>query len=898
MAGAALALGTSAALALDPMESAEFNVRVTDATGRPVAGATVLLKFSEQHPARKPVRVTTNRDGEARLQVRLTNAVTEIDHRGSWRIERDGFLPHDAWWSAFPGARIEQSFQLERAATTLIRITGAAAALAHWQPIQIYYASGGYRQTARGRLDEHAEFRFVRPQSGADPELKIGTALRRFPADAKEVAVRLTEKEARSLLGDHVLAGRLLLADGQPAKGWWVARDTELVSSGGSNRGPMIGSFAAANFFRTGRSGKFRIEHCGEFLLIRSPEGLPFLYPLNPRSWDEPVHAVTITLPEVRRIHRGTLLFENGSPASGHPIQIRQVHSEEGHWNLNRSAFGAVPSGTQPPDEITRTRRDGAYELPIYFGAQHSFSPMAPLSVYDNGLTSAGQVTLHSRASQPAGERKRVTLRFVDERGAILPDIRLYEWDGFAGGRSTVTSSGGSWDAGGWNIFVKKNTGTINIRRAQGTNWNEFSRRIDVSGETNRVVEISVPDSLHRSVRQSLRGRLIDPDGRPVADATLYPFTTSEQLKQQTGINAGPMRPNRIFHGLKAVTDADGQFRFEWAPEECFLNIHRYGADGNTVTLPGWLAQPPSANASNRDLLIRLQPAGSVRVLTPSGLTTNPKSVYLMAGESADITSYRVTLSSNGLHAPFVAPGAYQLVSYNPFEFGPISNITVSVRAGEETVIDLSSTNYLPAPERGHAWLAVRVLDGGKPVSGAIVQRHLLGERPAVTGDLSDARGRVRIDTEAGAEYVVVARVPGKLIGWQRVRGSGFASNLDLALGAVRTLELELPALPDAGTRNFYDGRMVSLQAPGLDDSEARALFITLGLAEKIFYGRSQAKGVLWSDLALTRVAEDLPVNLPLAFEVTRSGQPQQSGMITLTALDPRVRPLKIEAAK
>ena len=168
-------------------------------------------------------------------------------------------------------------------------------------------------------------------------------------------------------------------------------------------------------------------------------------------------------------------------------------------------------------------------------------------------------------------------------------------------------------------------------------------------------------------------------------------------------------------------TDADGHFAFTAAPNDCYLQVSPYTADGHSLDLRGW-SPPFPVNGDHVEL--RLHPAGSVKILLPNAIS---QVEMVPVGESAEVfpndSNKYIGLTfdpaAHALVTPSAAPGTY--VFHAPIlpALGVAAGESIQVVAGKETLLDWRNRPLANAsPE---TWCTVHVFADGKPVSGAQV---------------------------------------------------------------------------------------------------------------------------------------------------------------------------------
>lgn len=247
----------------------------------------------------------------------------------------------------------------------------------------------------------------------------------------------------------HPIRLTLIAPDGSPAAGWFVAPNAHVTSTY-SWVGGLIGSpihvYGADKPVQAGVGGVASFRQATEHLVVFSPQGFPFLYPLHLRTWSPAEHRVTLRLALVRRTQAGRLTAPDGRPVADFPLRVSHAHT----GTYNCEIEGDAPAG------LLRTGAEGRYALPQYFGTGYEYDAgRQGYYAYDLAADHAALTML----DVPPGpqDRKQVTLAFVDERGKPLPEIGVDLVEGDAG-LSPVTG------ARGIHLFLRKSTARAVIK--------------------------------------------------------------------------------------------------------------------------------------------------------------------------------------------------------------------------------------------------------------------------------------------------------------------------------------------------------------------------------------------------------------------------------------------------
>ncbi|MCY3018566.1 MAG: hypothetical protein NTW87_05990 [Planctomycetota bacterium] len=953
VAVALLLLGSDEAGAVEWTKAATVRVNVSGEEGRSVAGARISLKPPEGASA--PDAKTTDARGDATFELIHPDWDANLDI--AWnvgvRVEADGFLPLNADWQLFPGAEKAERLVLESGQTTRFRVRNTQGV--PLPGVSLRFHSATKQNLGRmdfGETDGQGVCVFVHPQLSARASVYVGTVEERFSPEATEVTVVVPPDKMPPGYPLRDLTVRVLDPNGRPAAGWFVAgRVARGVSTSSTHSTIQYHCYSAWDVSALGADGVIVARHVGEHLAVISPQGVPFLYPLSPRNWPEGERRVTIRIPPVRRTHSGQLVTGAGAPVAGFPLRVQNVQSGGQHWGV--SYYQTTPGASTPgwwgfgsgaPMQVGTwtTDADGRYQIPIYFGMLYSVYG-GTRGFYTSDLASETVATLRKSADDKR-KYKQVMFRFKDEKGALV-SFNSCSYSGYAGQKQLTSSGGGLLsDTRGCHLFVGDKTDRIEFK-ARSHEWKEFSRTFNLDAAGDQQFEVTLPEDLRLP---PLKGRVLDPAGKPVEDVSIGLYRPRER---------GARKTDREYLGYNATTDAEGRFSFPAAPDECLVNMYRYAPDGNTSSLPGW-CEPPAVTPKDRDITVRLQPCGSVRVLLPD---TFPRDQRLYVANARDTEAMGYSLvhdaAARAWVAPYVQPGHFTLTSY-----GSTLDLvaTVDMKAGEETVVDLRERKFAAAVE-AEAWHELIVTSAGQPASGAIVTlytmprgdtaaiRKLIAElgdkdfdtreraqnqlaemgataimplreslaqdnpevrtRAArilekigayddgyrrVGADLANDGGHVRFRGVTGVRHVAVARVHGRQVGWRAFTlEEGGKTTIELL--PARTLVVQINALNDSQS---YDWRQARLSVPGLAVDESTALWRALDLAEEgVYFGSANPQRLL-RDGPSTRIAADLPVGRTYSVEILGQGNAVLAKQdVLLQQQDSAVEELRINTA-
>jgi hypothetical protein len=866
------------AVAIDVDLPAHVRIRVEDEAGKPLPGASVT--FAPGYEWREADAFERKSDADGLVVLTLSRPkhmvvsdASDVDWPVALVVNLSGFMELGDSLRLFPEARIEEKLTLLRKRTTRLRLYGPdGAPLPH---LPVWLANCRAVTDGRGEcVCEHGQFR-----DGL--EVTVGGISHRV-ADAPEVELRLKPDGMRFLHPARRLEGRLLASD-KPAEGWFVARGTGCTGGTQWLRCPMVHHYRADELVRIGPTGAFTVENAEDHLIFISPEGVPFLYPLNCAAWPEGVRRLVVQAPPIRRFDKGRLVYQDGNGVAGLKVIPSGFCFDGQHFWLEvaTSATRRVPLSRARATDGSAIRgcvtdRDGWYEAPVYFGAPTSLNFEQCVGYVTDSLPGSEATVLKPIREGKKPQKpncKRILLTFHVENGQRLDDVQIQGYSGYEGegiAATVVTSSSGCGlrDTHGTHLFLSPHVDRLEVS-AGATKWNTLRKTFDVSGEGDREIRVALPDTLRR---RPLAGTVLDPDGKAVEGVSVSLYEPPRD---------GSDSPHYL--GFNATTDAQGRFAFDAAPDECFISLYRYATDGNSWSLPGWMSAL-EVKGAERDIAVRLKRCGSVRVLLPPGATGLPGELSLerttsSASHPHPQGSYTLTTDSRNphtLHAPYVAPGHYDLSSYLShieYDLRGIEGVRVTVEQGKEAIVDLRSGKHFPPRRLPESWTEITVVAAGKPVSGATVRVFTMEDPEElilqpVSSDLSDEGGRVRFRAAEGRRYVVTARVHGRLIGWRGFT-AGQGKGIEVDMGRAKTLVVRLSARKPA--EQDYDPRLVYLQVLHLPADEAMALLRAWGLSSPS--EKDKSTGRLEPDGRATFVAEDLPVNASVKLQVRRWGE-------------------------
>ncbi|MFB3891398.1 MAG: hypothetical protein ACE15C_05170 [Phycisphaerae bacterium] len=756
-----LAMASAPARGADMNAPANVEVIVKDAGGKPIDKATVKLTLSapnqDDNDEPPPLMANTDVVGKARLEVKRPKdqPADSIGWGANIRVEKDGYIAARAYLGLFPGADVEHAATLDRASTTIIHLRGPGGAAVSGASLSLYCLEGsdnsiGLWQVEGRRTDVKGDYRWVH-SALKKSRLSVGSKSFAF-ADAPEVTINLKADELPPIVPPRRLEGRLVDAQGRPAVGWFVASDCTVggwIMWGGLTMSSSL-DYTARRFEAVGEDGSFTIDPADEEFFLISPDGAAFARRLNPAAWPEGPRRITLSIPAIRRMHKGRVVDEAGRPLAGVPIVASEVMLPHGRLRLSVATAGrdrTVPlhrartaSGALVRPVVTD--KDGAYALPIYAGGRISYQAICGGGEIHGDPAMNAAITMKAARGRIMGPYKRITVAVTDSAGKRLDDVRVNPRQPQGPDAPIICAY---QDKAGWSVFAPAPLFVVPVE-ITGRAWTVLAADLDVQGERDQAVKVTMPEA---NRLKPLKGRVLDPDGKAVVGATISLLRVPEQ-NSSYGLLGG-LR----YLGVTATTDEDGRFAIPAAPDSCLVNVSRHSEDDYRNTLPGW-CEAPKTTAGERDIAIKLARGGSIRILLPKALGRAPdlslrvpkeeRGAYVYwfdpAGRDSEMIPPLVfNAEDKTMTAGAIRPGKYELGPPEnmgwlgwrarpaaadadlPIE-GPwqIEPTAVRIEAGKETVVDLSG-RAVPGADVKRAWMGLKVVGGKdkKPVSGAAV---------------------------------------------------------------------------------------------------------------------------------------------------------------------------------
>ncbi len=812
-------LGTFPSAAVDLYEPSEVTLTVVDEAGRAMSGAAVQLGDES--------RISDER-GEIRYVLRHPPWKGDGSNVGWWVAFEALSETHygTRWVECFPGARLASRLEVSPYQETTVRLLGPEDKPLAEQPFVLRYRYPEEREgtytvgSSRSMADEHGECIVRLPKSIRVAGVDLGAGTCEAALAGSPVTCRFEDKELPSEREARRLSLLLLRADGRPAAGWQVAADfstsEEGAVSGGADRGPTQHTlFHARQHARSNAEGLASVVATGRHLGIRSPDGHEFLYPLEPGAWPEGDRRITLTLPGLRRVQEGRLIRSDGQPVSDDELSQWHLRCVHGLGRFYRLSFGSERKGRAGDLFARRVRTggrawppdaEGRYAIPV----AHGTVPWIGSLWFPDNPAAAQRVVLHVATPKDVRppQLKRVSIIIVDDAP-----------------RPTDVRCGGFHDTRGHHLLLPRDVDRTTLH-VESPGWEVWEPTIDVRGSHDRTLVLERPAHLRGS---PLRGRVLDPRGRPLEGAVV-------------ALRLAPNTPNTRATSDRS-TDAEGRFVFELAPPRCTITVERL----EQGPLPGWASSLP-VDRDQRDVDLRLSEGGTV-VVRLAGRLPEDVRLYLSSRQWPRARGLAYDPAARAWIARHVPPGEWELRARKALELFRAPEIAgVVVAEGRKSAIEIvrggAEAGSIPPGAARTVWQEVDVTMGGKPYSGAVVTVYEpdagAGGR-CVLRDLADERGRARFAGREGVSYVVVARAPGRGVGWQTAAVAPHR-RVSVEMIAARTLAIELTSGRTESWRSFL------FRWPELSAPERTALRIALDMGCQLprgeVYSEHRASGL------------------------------------------------------
>ncbi len=892
LAALTLLLAPTLAWPLDASRPASIQLTVNDAHGQALPGARIRLARTTG-PA-SILTALTDAHGQATLSRAPQNQPAELTWNETLTIDKEGLLPITQSLSLFVGADIRQALTLESPRTTLLHILDSSGQPLPGARISLTYQDPSGRQirlpadsNSAIYADENGDFPW---QHGTLPhgfQITLGGHSETLQDNA-QANIRVQALEGVAGESARIIDGRLLFSDGKAAIGWYVADGMGSIMDIVENGGIITYLFSAPKLTPVTHDGSFKIITGAKSLILISPQGVPILYELNPDTWPDGILHVTITVPRTGRTIEGTVHDSSGQPVANLPIVAQNIFSAGRDWDFN---VAGSPQGTMLLPDGTRlgigTDAQGRFALPVPVGTNVQVGTNRSGWFVNNSIATPNNYILTNPFSTPATPAdvstfKDISLSFQDEAGKplenLVPIVR-----GFVGTRRANTALvlmdvSTLHDTQGLHYFLENGTDRLEVECSMRDGWMPFTKTIPLADSHDQHQVITLPANLRW---QPLSGRLLDPAGQPVPNAMVM-------IRQPAPAAGGPA-PGGVYGSENMTTDQDGRFQTALAPLQCSLEVMRFGENRNQQNLPG-RSPPVNVSRDQRNLTIHLQPIGSIRLLLPTDWN---RPILNLATQTVNASQYDYSTWSTFTYEPathslithWAPPGTYKILAESLPEFPELATRTIDVQANQEAVLDLRNAPVPAGAAAEERWSTLQITTDGKPQSGAQVAVFTeippqptplgpLGDRQPdnlspITRDLSNDQGTLRFKAQPGREYIAVAWLPGKLLGWQRFTLATSAASVNppanqpdatLALQPTRSLIVHARGTYISGNGN-PGTRELALRITSLTDLEHRALVHALTGDETLFHT------LISTQFHLPRTAENeftldnLPIN-------------------------------------
>lgn len=755
-------------LPLAAQKTAQVTVKLVDEQNSPLTSTKVSFKQWEPERGRYlPLfEATTDKDGAIVREIALPDH-NDFNPRVRVRAEHDDFFPTESGFGPLPDGKHRINLVLRKRQETTLRILEADGKPAAHRRVSV---SSFYHPLL---TDGKGQLRFTHPaltnpwrvhfrgesfdlspdQSGGKTDFRLTG--RHYLPPSQHQAFSNTGPNTPPSAPPARLRGRLLHHDGSPARGWFVA--TAVTRGGGMQVINMPSTIQKAIEYRklieVGRDGRFELFPAFEDLVVVSPKGIPFHFPISPRSWHQNgyVKNTTITLPKMEtRTLKLRWDSENGDPAAGVELIPRNVGRHFDTWSMGPASAGRdgvrfkasadFPDGPLEALEFPRSNKKGEITIPVRPWRRvtaHSWRT-EDLPVYQSvvGLEKKdnGDVVVLKRNHNTAEDQKTyhfnrfpLSCTFTDSFGEPV-DAQKVRWEFFTFDPPFKSSHGAT---GG---FVKGPTGHPSLYFGRTKHRIDFHYDHPKTGKTEFFTYkfkseagpplLAVKFATER--KNSLSGRVLDHKGNPVPKVRLH-------LTRPNKRNSGTLG----FTHIIAFSDKAGAFHFEEAPWKCGVYATT-SWQGHSVRL-NELLEVPAINAANRKVDLKLKPFGSVRIKL-TGAKRLPNVLHLKSENQKWGLPLRPTKADPSVfYAPFLPVGDYQLSFTHLSKSTSLREELVSVAADRETVLEVPAAAAMTAPlvpakPKRPARITVRL--NGKPAPGVLV-RAMPGLDEKIVGALT-----------------------------------------------------------------------------------------------------------------------------------------------------------------
>jgi hypothetical protein len=608
--------------------------------------------------------------------------------------------------------------------------------------------------------DENGEYRWGHP--AFTDAIQVYAGHTEYVPDVAQVTIRLSPSDMLGLKVARPLTGRLLLADGSVAQGWFVGQSGSMMGASAGHTPSISVDYGPEGLLPVNAAGDFQLLMTSETLIAVSPEGVPLLFNVNPANWPKAGQHLVITLPRTRTVERGVVVDEAGKPVANMPIHAAPFFTEGCNAFMSLGNFGSVPAGQAPPHTdpppAALTDAAGRFAIPVPWGthitpdsADRAFSLTRDAT--DRFVRKANPYFQPQDAAawQPPPPPPVFTGRVLDSAGAPVAgaEVRfatmdtgtsVLRWSGYSGrtdaaGRFTV-----ALPAGNWYVQVAPNSAPDGGL----TGWTAPSpvpstaRNMDISLTPGGRIRILLPAALEHAIAEAV----LENAGLTSGDAnSLLPLTYDPADRSLIARGAPPGTYTLQIASAPELADILQRPLTVKAGEESRLDFRDQPL-------------PPSARGAirwvNLKLLDKAQPAAGVQV----GVYAERYPPELVDGW--------IRQWQNGDAAARAA-------------------ILPRLKAAGAAVTDRLAV--LKPEER----------DNLRPQLTSASAGFFEGnDFTRVTVDVSDDKGLVRFQGQAGRDYVVCALAPGRGMALERITLAP-AGDPSLTLQPTRPLVFHMP---------------------------------------------------------------------------------------------------------
>jgi RNA polymerase sigma-70 factor (ECF subfamily) len=684
-----------------------LRVRVNDLTGGPIEGATVFAlgehgMLPEGWLAQPPSVGESDATGKVELTVQRGTPLVQANAEGYAGATREAHAP---------GREVELVLAPESTITGRV-VTAAGAEAVEGATVTALVAHGDWaRRASAATTDAEGRFRLVGLVPG---NYRVHARVRGGYGELpSQLAVGLAEHVSDIVIETTAVAslrGRVELADGSPCTAGAVALFV---------RGAQVTEEASI-----GADGEV------EFDALVADTYQPRIACMSAAAREDYAPVVVSGIEE----QSVTWLVDDGATVRG------RVIDHDGR-PLARAAVDVL--GTAPATSLFvrqgQTDAHGAYEIrglahgPYHATARGEGLVSSDSSPFELGASGA-TVDLHLHA--PA----RLTGRVVDrERHPVenaTVDVHREQ-----GGRVSWQSGGTNSDSRG-EFALTLDPGPFMISAAIDTAKGETTP-IHLDGGAEKSVELVVD-----SRRGQVRGRVLEADGTPVADAVVVARAGTDEVSRRV---LDTLRENaELVRGRLALTDDEGRFRIELGAGPHVLLARRRGGG------EAWKTNVEIGH--DVKLVVAEESTLAGTVTTPSGSAPERIVVRVVAAELGLRREETFLLGRGRFRFEGMPPGTYVITARAAQGQG-----RAEVELGEADVRDNLTIALVPGPERAGRLVD---LETGEPIEGVYVGAGSsddalmdVAQRVQLLMDLGDSKSRSDRDGRFQTAEVVGDRV-------------------------------------------------------------------------------------------------------------------------------------------